>query len=88
MQRSRRESSALWGASGASSDQLVAVVTHGGAISALLLHVLELPWGRIRDVTGVPNTAVNELVWTGDRWNVTRRNHAPHLEGFEVGGVV
>jgi broad specificity phosphatase PhoE len=69
-------------------DQLVAVVTHGGAISALLLHVLELPWGRIRDVTGVPNTAVNELVWTGDRWNVTRRNHAPHLEGFEVGGVV
>jgi broad specificity phosphatase PhoE len=68
-------------------DQLVAVVTHGGAISALLLHVLDLPWARIRDVTGVPNTALNELVWSGDRWTVTRRNHAPHLESSEVGGA-
>jgi broad specificity phosphatase PhoE len=68
-------------------DQLVAVVTHGGAVSALLLHVLELPWARIRDVTGVPNTALNELVWSGTRWTVTRRNHVPHLEDFEAGAA-
>jgi len=66
-------------------DQLVAVVTHGGAISALLLYVLDLPWAAIRDVTGVPNTALNELVWSGDRWTVKRRNHAPHLEGLQTG---
>ena len=65
-------------------DQLVAVVTHGGAIRAALLLALELPWARLREVAAVPNTALNELAWSGDRWIVTRRNLAPHLKGLEA----
>jgi probable phosphoglycerate mutase len=61
-------------------DELVAVVTHGGVISAALLHALELPLARLRDVTGVRNTALNELTWNGTRWTVARRNYTPHLE--------
>ncbi len=68
-------------------DQLVAVVTHGGVISAALLHVLELPWERFRDVTGALNTALNELIWKGERWSVTRRNHAPHLDNLATVGL-
>jgi broad specificity phosphatase PhoE len=68
-------------------DELVAVVTHGGVISAALLHVLELPRARLRDVTGVLNTALNELIWNGARWNVTRRNHTPHLENLDTEGL-
>jgi probable phosphoglycerate mutase len=67
--------------------ELVAVVTHGGVISAALLHALELPWTRIRDVTGVLNTALNELTWEGSRWVVTRRNHMPHFDLETEGGV-
>ena len=60
--------------------QTVAVVTHGGVIRAALLHALGLPWLRLREVAAVDNTAVSELLWGGDAWTITRRNHAPHLE--------
>lgn len=69
-------------------DELVAVVTHGGVISAALLYTLELPWTRIRDVVGVLNTALNELTWDGSRWAVTRRNHTPHFDNLETEGLV
>lgn len=57
----------------------VAVVTHGGAIRAALLHVLGLPWSRLREVAGVGNTAVNELTWDGSAWFPGRRNLLTHL---------
>ncbi len=68
-------------------DELVAVVTHGGVISAVLLHALGLPWAKLRDVTGVLNTALNELTWNGIRWTVTLRNHAPHLDNLATEGL-
>jgi broad specificity phosphatase PhoE len=68
-------------------DELVAVVTHGGVISAALLYVLELPWAQLHEVTGVLNTALNEVIWTGARWTVTRRNHTPHLEDLDIEGL-
>jgi len=60
--------------------QTVAVVTHGGVIRTALLHVLGLPWIRLREVAAIDNTAVSELVWDGAAWTIARRNHAPHLE--------
>jgi broad specificity phosphatase PhoE len=64
--------------------ECVAVVTHGGVVRALLLHVLGLPWIRMREVEAVGNTAVSEVVWADDRWHVVRRNHSPHLEASVV----
>jgi broad specificity phosphatase PhoE len=58
----------------------VAVVTHGGVVRALLLHVLGLPWTRMREVEAVGNTAVSEIVWDRARWSIVRRTHSPHLE--------
>jgi len=60
--------------------QTVAVVTHGGVIRAALLHVLGLPWTRLREVAPIGNTAVNELSWAGAAWTIVRRNHLAHLE--------
>jgi broad specificity phosphatase PhoE len=58
---------------------IVAVVTHGGAIRAALLHALGLPWTRLRDVEAVANTAVNELRWQDGVWLIAKRNHTAHL---------
>jgi len=65
---------------GRHADQTVAVVTHGGAIRAALLHVLGLPWSRLREISAIGNTALSELLWDGVSWTVGRRNCAPHLE--------
>jgi probable phosphoglycerate mutase len=59
--------------------ETVAVVTHGGVIRAALLHVLGLPWLRMREVAAVSNTAINELSWDGARWAVAGRNQTAHL---------
>lgn len=59
--------------------ETVAVVTHGGVIRATVLHVLGLPWTRMREVAAVENTAVSELGWNGARWSILRRNDSPHL---------
>lgn len=59
--------------------ETVAVVTHGGAIRAALLHVLGLPWSRLREVASIGNTAVNELAWDGSAWFPGRRNLMAHL---------
>lgn len=60
-------------------DHTVAVVTHGGAIRAALLHVLGMPWSRLREVASIGNTAVNELSWDGSAWFPGRRNLLTHL---------
>jgi len=60
-------------------NESVAVVTHGGVVRAVLLHILGLPWLRMREVEAVGNTAVTEMLWQGDRWHVVRRNESPHL---------
>src|SRR5262249_45020170 len=57
-----------------------AVVTHGGVIRAALLHVLGLPWTRMREIAAVDNTAMSELCWDGSRWSIVRRNDSRHLE--------
>jgi 2,3-bisphosphoglycerate-dependent phosphoglycerate mutase len=59
--------------------ETVAVVTHGGAIRALLLHALGLPFQRLREVSRVANTALTELRSDGGAWTVMRRNDTPHL---------
>ena len=59
--------------------ETVAVVTHGGVIRAVLLHVLGLPWLRIREVSAVGNTAINDLSWSGTEWVVAGRNLTTHL---------
>lgn len=66
-------------------DQTVAVVTHGGAIRAALMHVLGLPWHRIREVATIGNTAVNELAWDGSAWFPGRRNLLTHLSELPSG---
>ena len=77
-------SARVWGALTALPDrhpqESVAVVTHGGVVRALLLHLLGLPWTRIREVEAVGNTALSEIVWDGAGWSVVRRNQSPHLE--------
>lgn len=77
---SRRVVAALEGLRARHAEQTVAVVTHGGVISAVLLHVLGLSWSRLREVGAVANTALNELLWTEGAWTITARNQAPHLE--------
>jgi probable phosphoglycerate mutase len=59
--------------------QTIAVVTHGGVIRAALLHVLGLPWLRIREVAAIANTAISELSWNGVAWVVAGRNVTTHL---------
>jgi probable phosphoglycerate mutase len=59
--------------------ETVAVVTHGGVIRAALLHVLALPWLRIREVDAISNTAVSELSWNGVEWVIAGRNLTTHL---------
>src|SRR6185503_4216300 len=59
--------------------ETVAVVTHGGAIRAALLHVLGLHWMRMREVAAVANTGINELLWEGASWIVKGRNEIAHL---------
>lgn len=61
------------------ADETVAVVTHGGVIRAALLHVLGLPWLRIREVAAIANTAISELSWNGVEWVVAGRNLTIHL---------
>ncbi len=62
--------------------QTIAVVTHGGAVRAALLHVLGLPWSRLREVASVGNTAINELLWDGAAWFPGRRNLLHHLGSY------
>ena len=59
--------------------ETVAVVTHGGVIRATLLHVLGLPWLRMREVAAVTNTGISELYWEGARWVLKVRNQVAHL---------
>jgi probable phosphoglycerate mutase len=59
--------------------ETIAVVTHGGSIRAALLHVLGLPWSRLREVASIGNTAINELAWDGSAWFPGRRNLLTHL---------
>jgi broad specificity phosphatase PhoE len=59
--------------------QAIAVVTHGGAIRAVLLHALGLSWIRLREIEAVANTAVNELRWQDGAWQIERRNDTAHL---------
>jgi broad specificity phosphatase PhoE len=61
-------------------DECVAVVTHGGVVRALLLHIYGLPWTRLREIEAIDNTALTELTWESGGWSVVRRNHSPHLE--------
>jgi broad specificity phosphatase PhoE len=65
-------------------DATVAVVTHGGVIRAALLHALGLPWMRLREVSAVANTAINEIAWRDSGWIVTERDHVAHLEEMSV----
>jgi broad specificity phosphatase PhoE len=62
----------------------IAVVTHGGAIRAALLHALGLPWMRLREVAAVGNTTLSELSAGAAGWEILARGHAPHLT--EVAG--
>jgi broad specificity phosphatase PhoE len=59
--------------------EAVAVVTHGGAIRAVLLHALGLSWIRLREIEAVANTAVSELHWEHGAWRIERRNDIAHL---------
>jgi broad specificity phosphatase PhoE len=59
--------------------ETVAVVTHGGVIRAALMHVLGLPWLRVREVAAIANTAISELSWNGVEWVVAGRNQTMHL---------
>jgi broad specificity phosphatase PhoE len=59
--------------------ETVVVVTHGGVIRAALLHVLGLPWLRIREVAAIANTAISELSWNGVEWLIAGRNLTTHL---------
>jgi probable phosphoglycerate mutase len=76
---------ALDGLHGRHEGQLVAVVTHGGAIRTALLHVLGLPWNRFRDIEVVANTAVRELRWCNGAWRIAPRNHTAHLSSATAG---
>lgn len=46
--------------------QTVLIVSHGNAISVLLLHILRLPWSEIERFRRHGNTAVSEVVWDAD----------------------
>lgn len=76
-------SARIVGALGALRDRhprdTLAVVSHGGAIRAVLLHVLGLPWMRLREIAAVANTAVTELLWDGSDWQIARQNDVVHL---------
>ena len=63
-------------------DQLVAVVTHGGVIAALL----SIATGsRPFAFTGADNASISHLVVTEDRWVLRRFNDTSHLSaGFSV----
>jgi len=65
--------------------EVVAVVTHGGAIRTALLHALGLPWQRLHDVEVVANTAVSELLWCNGAWRVAKQNHTAHLSSRTAG---
>jgi probable phosphoglycerate mutase len=63
-------------------DQLVAVVTHGGVIAALM----SIATGsRPFAFTGADNASISHVVITEDRWVVRRFNDTSHLgAGFSV----
>jgi broad specificity phosphatase PhoE len=62
--------------------ETVAVVTHGGVIRALVLHMKELPFSRLSDVSRVENTAFTEVHCDRGAWLVIRAGEAPHLEAI------
>ena len=60
--------------------QTVVAVSHGGAIRALVCHLLGAPlahFGRL----WIDNGGFVEIIAHGDEWRVLRLNDAAHLEG-------
>ena len=65
--------------------QTVVAVSHGGAIRALVCHLLAAPlrhFGRL----WLDNGAFVEIVAHGDEWRVLRVNDAAHLDGVFAKG--
>lgn len=57
------------------------VVGHGGSLRMLMMRMLELPvesFARFR----LDNTAISELIWHRNRWNLSRFNDTYHLNGY------
>lgn len=58
----------------------VAVFTSGGTVSAVLHHVLHMPASRtVELVWTLRNAALTEILFSGDRFNLSSFNEAPHL---------
>ena len=56
----------------------IAVVTHGGVLTAIFKHVLGLPIAAPRYFS-VPNTSYNLVFHLGDRWRVGTMGDTSHL---------
>jgi probable phosphoglycerate mutase len=65
-------------------DQRVVVVSHGGAIGAILA---EASGARSLAFTSADNASISHLIVHGDRWIVRRFNDTGHLEAGLTSGA-
>jgi broad specificity phosphatase PhoE len=60
---------------------MVAVVTHGGLLHTVLLHVLGLPVGEYGRLSLRGNTGISTVEISNGQTRLTRLNDTAHLEG-------
>jgi broad specificity phosphatase PhoE len=61
----------------------ICVVTHGGCIRAVLLHVLGLTWPERAQIPPIENVSITEVECSGGRWTVLRVNDTGSIKPSE-----